>query len=159
LGELLQELRVAQAGVQILFAFLLSVTFSARFGQMSSLQRTTLVVTILLTTASAVLLMATAVWHRLYFRKGKRVGIVRWGSRCALGGALLLAAAMAGTVFVTTAAIIGSVVAAVLAACTVLLFATVWLVVPRAMHGCARRDEPEIDDRPQQSGQCQADQE
>jgi hypothetical protein len=66
---------------------------------------------------------------------------------------------MAGTVFVTTAAIIGSVVAAVLAACTVLLFATVWLVVPRAMHGCARRDEPEIDDRPQQSGQCQADQE
>ena len=47
MGELLQELRVAQAGVQILFAFLLSVTFSARFGQATSLQRVTLIVTIL----------------------------------------------------------------------------------------------------------------
>lgn len=159
MGELLQELRVAQAGVQILFAFLLSVTFSARFSQTNSLQRTTLVITILLATAAAVLLMAPVVWHRLYFRKGKRAGIVRWGSRCALGGALLLAAAMAGTVFVTTSAITGSVVAAVLAGCIVLLFAAVWLVLPLAMLGEARNGEPESKDRSQKTEQPHADQE
>src|SRR5215469_5016306 len=103
MSELLQELRVAQAGVQILFAFLLSVTFSARFGQATSLQRGTMIVTILLTTVSAVLLIAPAAWHRLYFRQGRRLDVIRWGNRCALAGLLLLAAAMSGAVLVATA--------------------------------------------------------
>jgi len=130
MSELLQELRVAQAGVQILFAFLLSVTFSARFGQATSLQRVTLIVTILLTTASAVLLMAPAAWHRVYFRQGRRMDVIRWGSRCALGGLLLLAAAMSGAVLVTTAAVVGSAVAIVLAGCTAVVFGAVWLLLP-----------------------------
>ena len=130
MAELLQELRVAQAGVQILFAFLLSVTFSARFGQATSLQRVTLIVTILLTTLSAVLLMAPAAWHRLYFRQGRRADVIRWGSRCALGGLLLLGAAMSGAVLVTTATVVGSAVAVVLACCTAVVFAGFWLVLP-----------------------------
>lgn len=130
MGELLQELRVAQAGVQILFAFLLSVTFSARFGQATSLQRVTLIVTILLTTLSAVLLMAPAAWHRRYFRQGRRTDVIRWGSRCALGGMILLAAAMSGAVLVTTATVVGSGGAIVLACCTAVVFAGVWLVLP-----------------------------
>lgn len=130
MGELLQELRVAQAGVQILFAFLLSVTFSARFGQATTLQRTTLTVTILLTTASAALLIAPVVWHRLYFRQGRRADIIRWGSRCALGGALLLAMAMAGAVLVTTAPVVGSTFAIVLACCAAAMFGTAWLSLP-----------------------------
>ncbi|HEX4721835.1 MAG TPA: DUF6328 family protein [Pseudonocardiaceae bacterium] len=130
MAELLQELRVAQAGVQILFAFLLSVTFSARFGQATSLQRVTLIVTILLTTLSAVLLMAPVAWHRLYFRQGRRFDVIRWGSRCALGGLLLLAAAMSGAVLVTTATVVGSTVAITLACCTAVVFGTVWLLLP-----------------------------
>jgi Na+/melibiose symporter-like transporter len=130
MGELLQELRVAQAGVQILFAFLLSVTFSARFAQATALQRTTLTVTILLTTVSAALLIAPVVWHRLYFRQGRRADIIRWGSRCALSGALLLALAMAGAVLVTTAPIVGSAIAIVFSCCAALVFATVWLLLP-----------------------------
>ncbi len=130
MGELLQELRVAQAGVQILFAFLLSVTFSTRFGQADGLQRGTLIVTILLTTASAALLIAPVVWHRLYFRRGRRAEIIAWGSRCALGGALLLALAMAGAVLVTTAAVVGNAVAIVFACCAAVMFAAVWLVLP-----------------------------
>lgn len=133
MGELLQELRVAQAGVQILFAFLLSVTFSARFGQASELQRVTLVITILLTTASAALLIAPVVWHRLYFRQGKRAEIIRWGSRCALGGAVLLAMAMAGAVLVTTAPVVGSAIAIVFAGCAAVLFGTAWLFLPAAL--------------------------
>jgi hypothetical protein len=74
MGEFLQELRVAQAGVQILFAFLLAVTFSARFAQATALQRTTLIVTILLTTVSAALLIAPMVWHRLVLPAGQTRG-------------------------------------------------------------------------------------
>jgi hypothetical protein len=130
MGKLLQELRVAQAGVQILFAFLLAVTFSARFAQATALQRTTLIVTILLTTVSAALLIAPMVWHRLYFRQGRRADIIRWGSRCALGGALLLALAMAGAVLVTTASVVGSAVAIVFACGAAIVFAAAWLVLP-----------------------------
>jgi Family of unknown function (DUF6328) len=81
----------------------------------------TLLVTILLTTLSAVLLMAPAVWHRLYFRQGRRADVIRWGSRCAPAGLLLLAAAMSGTVLVA-AAVVGSTVAVVLACCTAVAF-------------------------------------
>lgn len=130
MGELLQELRVAQAGVQILFAFLLSVAFTNRFGQATSLQRVTLVVTILLTTLSAVLLMAPVAWHRLYFNRGRRPDVIRWGSRCALTGLLLLGAAMSGAVLVATAEVVGSALAIVLAVGTAIVFAVTWLLTP-----------------------------
>lgn len=139
MAELLQELRVTQAGVQILFAFLLSVTFSARFGQATQLQRVTLVITILLTTASAALLIAPVVWHRIYFRQGKRVEIIRWGSRCALAGALSLAMAMAGAVLVTTAPVVGSATAIVFGGCSAVMFAAAWLFLPAALSGRQER--------------------
>ncbi|HEX9334440.1 MAG TPA: DUF6328 family protein [Pseudonocardiaceae bacterium] len=140
MAELLQELRVAQAGVQILFAFLLSVTFSARFGQATSLQRVTLIVTILLTTLSAVLLMAPAAWHRLHFRQGRRVDVIRWGSRCALAGLWLLAAAMSGAVLVTTATVVGNTTAIVLACATAMVFGAFWLVLPTSRRQPSGRD-------------------
>jgi hypothetical protein len=130
MGELLQELRVAQTGVQILFAFLLSVTFTARFGSATALQRTVLIVTILLTALSAALLIAPAAWHRLYFRQGRRQAIIEWGNRFALGGLAALAAAMAGAVLVATDMVVGDAIAIVLGCCALLLFAVLWLVLP-----------------------------
>ena len=65
LVELVSELRVAQTGVQILFAFLLIVPFTNRFPGSSGFDRTTYVVTLLLTGASAGLLIAPSSHHRL----------------------------------------------------------------------------------------------
>lgn len=130
MGELLQEVRVAQAGVQILFAFLLSVTFTARFATATPLQRTTFVVTVLLSTVSAVLLITPVAWHRLYFRQGRRLDIIRWGNRFALMGLGMLAAAMSGAVLLATSEVVGSVVAIVLAVCVLATFATFWLAFP-----------------------------
>lgn len=62
--ELLQELRVTQTGVQILFAFLLTLAFTQRFTELDSLQRGTYVTTLLLSVAAAVLLTAPAAVHR-----------------------------------------------------------------------------------------------
>src|SRR5712691_13298888 len=67
-GELLQELRVAQTGVQILFAFLLTLPFSPRFGQVSRFERATYVSTLLLAAGAAALLIAPVAFHRLVFR-------------------------------------------------------------------------------------------
>jgi ABC-type multidrug transport system permease subunit len=130
MAELLQELRVAQTGVQILFAFLLSVTFQARFGSATTLQRTTFVVTVLLTTLSAVLLITPVAWHRLYFRQGRRLDIIQWGNRFALLGLALLAMAMSGAVLLATSQVVGSVAAIVIGACALVVFATFWLVLP-----------------------------
>jgi hypothetical protein len=130
MGELLQELRVAQAGVQILFAFLLSVAFTARFGNATPFQRVTVIVTVLLTTASAALLMAPVAWHRLYFRQGRRPDVIGWGNRFALAGLALLAAAMTGAVLLVADAVVGRLPAILMAGCAAILFAATWIVMP-----------------------------
>ena len=68
--ELLQELRVAQTGVQILFAFLRSLVFQHRFAEITQAQRWIYVVTLLLSVATAGLLVAPAAVHRVTFRRG-----------------------------------------------------------------------------------------
>src|SRR5437588_236047 len=130
MAELLQELRVAQAGVQILFAFLLAVAFTARFAGASTFQRVTALVTIMLTTGSAVSLMAPAAWHRVYFRQGRRAEIISWANRAALTGLALLAAAMTGAVLLVADTIFGLWVGIALAALVAALFAGVWFVLP-----------------------------
>jgi uncharacterized protein DUF6328 len=130
MAELLQELRVAQAGVQILFAFLLSVAFTNRFASATAFQRVTVIITVLLTTASSALLMAPVAWHRLYFRQGRRPDVIRWGNRFALGGLGLLAAAMTGAVLLVADAVAGRVPAIVMAACAAVLFGSTWIVLP-----------------------------
>jgi hypothetical protein len=130
LGELLQEMRVAQAGVQILFAFLLSVAFAARFDQATTFERITAVVTVLLTGASSAFLMAPAVWHRVYFRQGRRTEVIRWANRFLLIGFGLLAAAMTGAVLLFGTAVLGTVAAIVMAAATAALFGFLWFAMP-----------------------------
>ena len=139
MGELLQELRVAQAGVQILFAFLLSVAFTARFGTATSFQRVTAIVTVLLTTASAALMMAPVAWHRLYFQQGRRPDVIRWGNRFALTGLLLLGAGMSGAVLLVADALVGRLPAILMAAAAAVLFGTTWIAMPMARRARTRR--------------------
>ncbi|HEX5117729.1 MAG TPA: DUF6328 family protein [Pseudonocardiaceae bacterium] len=141
MAELLQELRVVQAGVQILFAFLLAVAFAARFGQATQFERVTMVVTVGLTTVSAVLLMAPAAWHRVYFREGRREDILRWGNRFALAGLAFLAAAMSGAVLLVVDVVFGTTTAIAFAACAAALFYTVWFLLPVARRSRAPRDD------------------
>lgn len=130
MAELLQELRVAQTGVQILFAFLLSVVFTARFGDATTFERATVIVTVLLTTVSAALLMAPAAWHRIYFRQGRRPEILRWANRFAITGLAVLAAAMTGAVLLVAQVVVPAWAAIVMAACAAILFTSVWFVMP-----------------------------
>lgn len=132
-SELLQELRVAQTGVQILFAFLLTVVFTSKYDDQPSLVRVLHLVTVLLATASGALLIAPAVWHRVLFRHGRREHILRRANLCALVGTALLAAAMTGTVLLIAEVAIGGWGAVAIGAATALAFVTLWYVVPRSI--------------------------
>ena len=75
--ELLNELRVALPGVQVLFAFLLAVPFSQRFSETTDLQRDTFMVALLSTLAGSVFLIAPSAYHRIRFRDRDKEALLR----------------------------------------------------------------------------------
>lgn len=97
-AELLQELRVTQTGVQILFAFLLTLAFTPRFGSLDSYQRGMYVMTLLLSVVAAVLLTAPAALHRSLFQRGAKARIVTVSSKLARMGLAVLALALTSSV-------------------------------------------------------------
>jgi cobalamin synthase len=100
--ELLNELRIALPGVQILFAFLLTVPFSQRFSQVTDFQRNLFYATLLSTTASAICLIAPTATHRLRFHQRERAYVVESANRLLIAGLLFLAAAIVGALLLIT---------------------------------------------------------
>ena len=100
--ELLNELRIALPGVQILFAFLLTVPFSVRFEKLTAFQRDTYYATLIATALSAAFLIAPSSAHRLRFHKGERTWLVESSNRLMIVGLGLLALALAGSVLLIT---------------------------------------------------------
>jgi hypothetical protein len=129
-SELLQELRVAQAGVQILFAFLLSLAFTQRFAEVSSLQRTVYVITLLLSAGAAALLIAPVAFHRMVFRRRQKDDLVEVSSRLAIGGLIALFLAMVGAVLLILDVVLGNALAGVLTAVVAVWFVLLWFVLP-----------------------------
>ena len=130
LQELLGELRVALPGVQVLFAFLLVVPFNQRFADITSFQRTTYFVTLLLATAASACLIAPTAHHRIEFRAEDKKRIVFGATRLSIVGLALLAAAMTGAVMLITDMLYGSTTVAIVAALVALLFALLWFAWP-----------------------------
>lgn len=129
-NELLQELRVALSGVQILFAFLLAVAFTDHYQEASTYIRTIHLVTVSLVALSFGLLMAPAVWHRVLFRRRRRHHIIAIANRFTLCGIGFLAASMTGTVLLIAEVAIGGIGAKIMAACAGVMFSVLWFAVP-----------------------------
>jgi hypothetical protein len=136
--ELLNELRVALPGVQVLFAFLLVVPFNQRFVATSGLQRGIYFVTLLLTAAASVFLIAPSVHHRLLFRLQKKERVVVVANRLSLIGVALLALAMTGVVLFVADFVFDDRVAVLVTLCVAALFAGIWYVIP--LRHRSRRD-------------------
>ena len=136
LEELLQELRVALPGVQVLFAFLLVVPFNQRFGEITSFQRSLYFVTLLLATSAAVCLIAPTAHHRIEFREGDKRHIVFSGTKLAVAGLALLAAAMTGSVILVTDFLYHRTTVVIVAVVVGLMFTLVWFAWPvmRLLH-------------------------
>jgi hypothetical protein len=92
--ELLNELRIALPGVQILFAFLLTVPFSVRFEKLTGFQRDVYYATLIATALSTACLIAPSAAHRLRFHQGERTWIVESANELMIAGLAFLALAL-----------------------------------------------------------------
>jgi len=136
-NELLGELRVAQAGVQILFGFLLTVVFTGQFREASGFEKAVHLTAVLLAVVSTALLSSPAAWHRILFRGGRRDDILRAGNRVVLAGLVFLAAAITATVSLIAKVVYGPVAMGVVGGLVGLVFAVLWFVVPHVLRNDA----------------------
>ena len=140
-GELLQELRVAQTGVQILFAFLLGIAFQTRFTTISSYQRALYLETMVVAAVSAILLIAPVAVHRQLFRRHKKEELVVITSRLAATGLVFLALAILSAVLLVLSVAANLAVAIVFVAVLAVVLVSLWYVLPREV----RRRHPSRD--------------
>jgi O-antigen/teichoic acid export membrane protein len=129
-ADLLQELRVAQTGVQILFAFLLTLPFSAGFDKVNEFQRDVYVVALLAAAGAAATLIAPVAYHRVLFQRGRKAELVRSAHRMASGGLVFMLVAMVSAVLLITDFILDRWVACLLSGVTGVWFVLLWLVLP-----------------------------
>ena len=129
-GEILQEVRVAQTGVQILFAFLLALAFQARFASITDFQRNVYGVTLMLCAAATALLIAPAAFHRVVYRRRLKLHLVHAASRLALSGLVLLMLSLVSAVLLILDVVFGAGPAVILASGTFGWFFTWWFVLP-----------------------------
>jgi hypothetical protein len=130
LGELLQELRVALPGVQVLFAFLLAVPFQQNFTKINSFQETVYFMTLLLTALAAVLLISPSAYHRMTFRRQMKDHLIFLANKLAIAGIGCLALAMTGAIMLITDYLYGGTATAVVTPISLAVFALFWYALP-----------------------------
>jgi hypothetical protein len=140
-SDLLQELRVAQTGVQILFAFLLSMVFAARFDGADEFERVVYLVALLSSAAAAAMIIAPVAYHRVLFQQGRKPELVRSAHRMASGGLTLLVVAMVSAVLLVTDVILDRWLAVLLSAVVGAWFTLLWAVLP-VLRRIGGQDEP-----------------
>ncbi len=128
--ELLQEVRVVQTGVQVLFAFLLTVPFSARFDEITGFQRGAYFAALVGAAAASVLLIAPTAVHRILFRLGQKAYMVEVSNRLALGGLLSTAVSMVAVMLLVSDVMFGAAAGIVAGVVTAVAFVVVWAVFP-----------------------------
>ncbi|MEY9929820.1 ABC-type multidrug transport system permease subunit [Catenulispora sp. GP43] len=133
LAELLQELRVLQTGVQIIFAFLLGIAFTARFTQLSQTQQYVYVAALLMSVVSVAVLAAPVAIHRGVFRSGMKERVVTLSTHCARVGTLFLSIALDCAVFLIIDVVLGRVAASIITGCVAATFLALWFVFPWAL--------------------------
>jgi predicted membrane channel-forming protein YqfA (hemolysin III family) len=128
--ELLNELRVALPGVQVLFAFLLTVPFSQRFGSVTGSQRGVYFFSVLATAAATVLFIAPTAYHRLRWRDRDKEQMLRSANRMAIAGTVFLALSITAVVYLTTSVLFGTSMAIAVAAGVAGLVSWLWYALP-----------------------------
>ncbi len=129
-NELLQELRVAQTGVQILFAFLLTLPFTQRFTEVNDEQRAVYLGTLVATALATACLIAPVSHHRILFRRRRKPEIVTAASQLAQAGLAFLLIAVIGSVYLIFNVVAGVGIAGVVTGALAAWFVLIWYVQP-----------------------------
>ena len=130
LGELLQELRVALPGVQVLFAFLLAVPFQQGFEKITSFQKDVYFGTLICTAIAAVMLISPTAYHRITFRYQQKRRLVYYSNRFSIIGLGFLALAMTGAIMLITDYLFGATATALMTGATIIVFGFFWFGLP-----------------------------
>ena len=128
--ELLNEIRVASTGIQVMFGFLLIAPFDTGFQHTSTAQRTIYFVTLGCVAAAAVLLMAPSIHHRILFRHGEKGYLVTVANRFAVVAMVFLCAGFTGSLALVSNVLLGGVASAMVGGVAVVVIAGVWFAVP-----------------------------
>jgi O-antigen/teichoic acid export membrane protein len=139
--ELLNELRVALPGVQVLFAFLLAVPFTSRFEKLDAVQKAIFTATVVTTALAAACLIAPSAQHRLLWRRHDKGRLLRVANRLAIAGSALLAISMTAVVWFVVAFVYGGAWAAALTSLAAAAFLVFWYVIPIVILLRHRRDD------------------
>jgi hypothetical protein len=129
-AELLQELRVVLTGVQILFAFLLTAPFTARFGDLDAFTRLGYTVTLLATALATVTLIAPVSFHRMLFRRGRKEQLVIFASRAMAISLGLLLVSIASGLLLVLAITLDRTTATILTSFVVVICISAWYFLP-----------------------------
>ncbi|MDO3701951.1 DUF6328 family protein [Micromonospora sp. C28SCA-DRY-2] len=145
-ADLLQELRVAQTGVQILFAFLLTLPFSNGFTSTSGFQKDVYIVSLLAAAAATAMIISPVAFHRALFRQGRKPELVRFAHRMASAGLAFMLISMVSAVLLITDFVLDRSIALVLSGVTGLWFLTFWVILPFARRNWGEDIDDEEDD-------------
>lgn len=128
--ELLNELRVMLPGVQVLFAFLLTVPFSSRYRALTDGQQTLYFATFVGTTIATGLFMMPTAYHRLRFRQGDKERILRTSNRFTIAGIVFLAISITLAFVLISDVLFGLGVAIALGAVVLGFLIWAWFAIP-----------------------------
>ncbi len=142
--EILNELRVALPGVQLLFGFMLVAPFSNRFTQLSVAGRAVFFVAFVTATAASILLIAPSIYHRLHWRRQieDKEQMLRTFTRLAIVGLAFMAVSMTCVVYVITVFLYSGFVAAWVTAGTALAFIGLWFALPMSRRAGEAKKKP-----------------
>src|ERR1700740_1635462 len=128
--ELLQEARVVQTGVQILFGFLLTVAFQPKFEQLSSFQKADYFGTLAAAATTLIMLTAPTSWHRILFRRGDKKHLVEVANRFMLAGLVAMGFTMVGVVILLSDIAFAPAATVIITAAAVTACSITWYVMP-----------------------------
>lgn len=132
-NELLQEFRVAQTGIQILFGFLLILPFQPGFTEIGGMQRWSYLFIFACVTISTMCILAPVMAHRLLFRRRRKERLVDLGNNLAKVALGFLGAALVAAVWLIVSVVSTPVMAGIWLVATLLLMVALWVVVPLRM--------------------------
>jgi hypothetical protein len=132
LAELLQELRVAGLGVQVLFGFLLSLPFTTVFKQLSGGERDLYLACLILAAVATALLLGPVAYHRVVFRQGQKEKLVRAANTLAILGLITVGLAVSASVLLVAGFVAGYGTGSVIAVLVLVMFGLLWFAYPLA---------------------------
>jgi hypothetical protein len=141
LVELLNELRIVLPGVQVMFAFLLTVPFTQRFDTLSSFHRDLLLGCLVTTALATAALIAPTSFHRLRFRQREKDRLLIFGNVMALVGIVLVGLAMIGVILLVTDVVFSRTASVIVTGATAAAFIALWFGVPLWSSLSGREDD------------------